>query len=322
MSAQNVAEAARRLAAADAIVVDNPRARAAHRTFDFMRESRRQGSDRGTRGFLMVAPPQTGKSTILSSYLARANTEEALAEGRIPVLMVTLTANQTRKGLSQDILRALAPFGYLAPWKSGTESVLLDRVATYIRRCQVELLILDEFHHLVHSDKLEVNSSVSEMVKWLLIEAVAPIVMSGIDDAWKPVRGNVQLARRCEPPLELHQLDPSSAEDRKLFQEFLAAYLVELEDRDIAKNATNLLHMDGVPDGLFSVAKGVLGETCNLLKSALHLALQDGREEITHADLELATDMNYVAFKPGTSNPFKVGLPALAPAKLSRSARP
>lgn len=308
-----LAEAARRVSAADAIVVDNPRAQRAHETLDFMRACR--ASDRGTRGFLLVAPPQTGKSKILSTYQRRANTPEALAEGRIPVLMVTLTANQTRKGLTQDILKSFEPFGYLAPWKKGTETVLLDRVAAYIRQCQVELLILDEFQHLVHSEKQEVNLSVSETVKWLLIESVAPVVMSGIEDAWKPVRANNQLARRCEPPMELAKLVSTVEEDRRLFGEFLASYLVALERDGIAKNATSLLHLARVPECIFEVADGVLGETCNLLKSALFLAIRDGREEITYGDLDRATELNYVAVKLGMPNPFKRGPEAIRPAR-------
>lgn len=249
-------EAARRIARADALTIGNPRAERAHQTFDMMRAQREQGSDRGLRGFLIVGPTQSGKSKILRTYQERANTAEALEAGRIPVLMVTLTANQTRKGLAQDILRAFEPFGYLAPWKSGSETVLLDRVRAYMQARQVELLILDEFQHLVHSERQEVNISVSETIKWLLIESIVPVVMSGIQDAWRPVRANAQLAHRCEAPLELNPLDPANEADRGLFASFLSSYLYELERGSIAENATHLLHNPLVPEGLFEVAKG------------------------------------------------------------------
>ncbi|CAN7211738.1 TniB family NTP-binding protein [Phenylobacterium sp. LjRoot164] len=312
MSFERQEAAARRIAKADALTISNPRAELAHRTFDFMRAQRQQGSERGFRGFLIVGPTQSGKSKILRTYQERANTAEALEAGRIPVLMVTLTANQTRKGLAQDILRAFEPFGYLAPWKSGSETVLLDRVRAYMQARGVELLILDEFQHLVHSERQEVSISVSETIKWLLIESIVPVVMSGIEDAWRPVRANAQLAHRCEAPLELNPLDPANDADRGLFASFLSTYLVELEQRKIAKNATRLLRIPQVPDGLFEVAKGVLGETCNILKAALYLAVSSGRDEIRLEDLELAVDRNYVAYDRSRSNPFRAGLKFLS----------
>ena len=195
-----ISEATRRVAEADKIVVEHPRVREAHETFDRMRAYAGQQSGRGTTGFLMVAPPQTGKSTIIHAYRGRLNTEEALGEGRFPAMVVTLQANQTRKGLAQDILKGFEKFGLETGWKSGTEATLLDRVQVYLRHKRTELLFLDEVHHLVHSENKSVAVSVAETIKWLLIEAVVPVVMSGIEDAWKPIRANPQLAMRCEQP--------------------------------------------------------------------------------------------------------------------------
>lgn len=310
-----VAKAARRVAAADQILVEHPRVCEANETFDRMRAYAAQRTGRGTTGFLMVAPPQTGKSTIIHAYSGKLNTEEALAEGRIPAMVVTLQANQTRKGLAQDILKGFEKHGLETGWKSGTEATLLDRAQTYIRKRQTEIVFLDEFHHLVHSDNKSVATSVAETIKWLLIEAVVPVVMSGIEDAWKPIRANTQLAMRCEKPLEMKRLDVMDAADRKLFAGFLTRYLVEFETRKIAPNATSLLKFPGVPDMIQEVSGGVLGRACNLIKEALFLAVLDGREEIDPSDLAVATERKFVSMGIVDRNPFTDGLAPVSPAR-------
>lgn len=308
-------EATRRVAAADRILIDHPRVREAYETFDKMRTYGAQKSCRGTTGFLMVAPPQTGKSTIIHGYSKKLNSEEALHEGRVPALVVTLQANQTRKGLAQDILKGFEKHGLETGWKSGTEATLLDRAQAYIRQKSTEIVFLDEFHHLVHSDNKSVAISVAETIKWLLIEAVVPVVMSGIEDAWKPIRANPQLAMRCEKPLEMKRLDVTDAADRKLFAGFLARYLVEFETRKIARNATGLLQIPSIPDMIQEVSGGVLGRACNLLKEALFLAVLDGRDEIDPGDLSVATERKFVSLGIVNRNPFAAGLAPVAPAR-------
>lgn len=309
-----ITEAARRVAAADEILVEHPRVRDAHATFDRMRAYAAQRSGRGTTGFLMVAPPQTGKSTIIHKYSDELNTQDALGDGRIPALVVTLQANQTRKGLAQDILKGFEKHHVETGWKTGTEATLLDRAQIYIREKRSEILFLDEFHHLVHSDNKSVASSVAETIKWLLIEAVIPVVMSGIEDAWRPIKANQQLAMRCES-LVMDKLDLDNESDRKLFGGFLARYLVEFERRKIAANATHLLTSPGVPDMIQEVADGVLGRACNLLKEALFLAVLDGRDEIGIDDLAVAAERKFVGMGISERNPFSEGFATVAPAR-------
>jgi hypothetical protein len=310
-----VVEATKRVSQADKILIEHPRVQEANETFDRMRAYAAQGSGRGTTGFLLVAPAQTGKSTIINAYSGRLNTDEALAEGRIPAIVVTLQANQTRKGLAQDILKGFEKHGLETGWKRGTEATLLDRAQTYIRQRRTEILFLDEFHHLVHSDNKSVAASVAETIKWLLIEAVVPVVMSGIEEAWRPIRANTQLAMRCEKPLEMKKLDVRNATDRKLFGGFLARYLVEFESREIASNATRLLEIPGIPDNIQDVSGGVLGRACNLIKEALFLAVLDGRDNIDPGDLAIATERKFVSMGIVDRNPFTDGLAPVSPAR-------
>ena len=308
-------EAARRVGLADAIVIPNERAKEAHSAFDYLRLRAHQRSDRGTTGVLMVGPSQTGKSTILHSYRRRLNTPQALEDGRILVLLVTLTANQTRKGLAQDILRAIDAFGYQTVWQKGTENQLLSRVQANIKQHKVELLILDEIQHLVHSDNQKLASSVSDTIKWLLMESVVPVVMSGVEEAWLPFRANLQLQKRCAAPIVMDPLDLAKREDQHLFRSFLVSFMVEVEAQSIIADATGVLTENRVPECIYEASEGVLGQACNLIKDALYLAIRRGSDALSVSDLSEATDRCWVAFDRLRINPFVHGIAPVRPVR-------
>lgn len=302
--------AASRRALADSVVIDNPRARVAHATFDFLVEHGKLRASGSKRAVLLAAPSQTGKSTILNSYAERKNTPAARKQRRIPVLVVTLEANVTRKGLAQNILEAMEEHGYQTGSNSGSETILLQRVRCYLAEARVELLILDEIHHLIHSENQKFAKSVSETIKRMLIKGICPIVLAGTEDARRLPEANSQLMQRCEPPIDLKPLKITNPKDAELFMCFLRDYIAELEKVG-AVRGTPELGSDEIAARILEVSQGVLGAACNLIKDAIHLATLAGRDVITHEDLSIATDRSFVATGLYDRNPFANGLRVL-----------
>jgi hypothetical protein len=292
-------KAARLRSLADAIVVDNPRARAVRSQCDYVIEHHRLKTEGARLGFLLVAPPQSGKSTILLSITHERNTDEALKSRTIPVLFVTISEKATRKQLAQNILEGIERHGYETGAHSGTEADLYRRVRILLRALRVDLLILDEFHHIVHRESKLVAHSVGEAVKVLLISGVCPIVMAGMEDARRPFDANPQLAKRCLAEIELKRLNVLDGSDAELFMAFLEDFLTELENRSIMKNARDLL-AGTIPAGILQVTEGVLGDACNLIKHAMDEATWAGRERITPLDLSTAAAKHF----KGQHNPF------------------
>jgi ABC-type dipeptide/oligopeptide/nickel transport system ATPase component len=254
----------------------------------------------------MIGPSGSGKTTIVKSFVALKNTKEALLEKRIPVLHVTLKAPATRKSFAQDILIAIQDFGYATDPNRGTENALQERVRIYLEELKVELVIIDEFHHLVLSKNEHVAYIVSEMIKWMLIKGVCPIVMSGTDDARKPFRANPQLVRRAIPAVDLSPLSIYSAFDKALFTDFLGYFLDAMERQGVLKNAMSLLNGD-IPACLFEISGGVLGLVCKVLEDAVRLMTHAERPELKRDDLVRAAD-EFKRDKKCDSNPFVDGL--------------
>lgn len=298
--------AAKRRALADSIILDNPRTREAHNVFEFLIEHGKLRATGAKRAVLLVGPSQSGKTTIIDTYARQRNTDEARRKRHVPVLVVTLEANVTRKGLAINILEALEDHGFQTGATSGNELTLLRRVRAYLAAAQVELLILDEIHHLVHSESQRLAKSVSETIKRMLIKGVCPIVMAGIEDARRLTQANSQLAQRCHPSIDLNPLRHNPA-DLKLFGTFLRGYYTRLEEVGAIGHHAELASVETLCC-ILEVSRGVLGAACNLIKEAIYVATLAGRDILMQADLSDVTDRSFVAHGLHHRNPFVHGL--------------
>lgn len=304
MSADLQKLAAFRRAQMEKIFIPTARTAAAHESFQFLIEHAEAGCSE-KHCVLLVAPSQSGKTKVVEKFVQQKNTPELLAKKKIPVLHVTLHAEVTRKGLAQDILIALSESGSETAAMKGSEAELWERVYRYLASAEVKLLILDEIHH-VKTTSQAMARSVGECIKHALLKGPCPIVLSGIHSAELPFRANEQLQQRAIPSIELPRFRPDAPSDLSMFIEFLAAYLVRLEELNIARNAGALLEGD-VPGCILEVSGGVLGAACRLIMQAVTNMTVAGRDELSRDDLIKATDDAFVRSGLTRRNPFVAG---------------
>lgn len=120
-----------------------------------------------------------GKTTVIDHYRRAHPAEETETATRQPVLMVTLQPNARPKGIAADILFALGD----PAWGSGTVQTLTNRAVTLLNHCGVELIVLDEFHHLFDSERARVMTKAAQWLKVLIVNAKIPVVVSGMPEA-------------------------------------------------------------------------------------------------------------------------------------------
>lgn len=277
----------------DRVVVDHPRMKLAHDRFNYLMAHGQAAGPGPKRGVLMVGPSQSGKSKIIDTFSTKANKPELIADGRIPVLVVTLNANITTKMLAQNILRKLGGYGFFTGPYSGNEDELVARAHSSILAARVGLMVLDEFHHINHIEKAKKAYLVGEMLKVILETGVCSLVLSGIAEAEQPFSQNSQLSQRCEPTIRLDRLRSENLADRVLLKEFLEAYLPQIGKVSGVTNMTSLLNANDVAR-IHDVTDGVLGAACNLVKAIASNALLDGRTRMDVADIVRAVDEGFI----------------------------
>ena len=90
-----------------------------------------------------------GKTSVVNHYRRLHPPEETETATRQPVLKVTLQPNARPKGIAADLLLALGD----PAWSSGTVQTLTNRAVRLLKHCGVELIVMDEFHHLFDMDR-------------------------------------------------------------------------------------------------------------------------------------------------------------------------
>lgn len=177
---------------------------------------------RGTpaRCLLLTGMPGVGKSTLLDRYRYRNLPYELDNRTIVPVLVVGLHRACTPKMLAEQMLRAMGvPEGLCS---KGTEATLTDRVRHHLVEQRVQVVVLDEFQHLLdHRSKAGV-SRVADYIKTLLNLGVASFVLSGVPDAEAIYTENLQLMRRSLGHFVIEPMDQQNGQDMADYRAIMA----------------------------------------------------------------------------------------------------
>lgn len=120
-----------------------------------------------------------GKTSVVDHYRKSYPAEETETATRQPVLKVTLQPDARPKGIASDLLMALGD----PAWSRGTVQTLTNRAVKLLHHCGVELIVMDEFHHLFDIDRARVMTKASQWLKVLIVNTKIPIVVCGMPEA-------------------------------------------------------------------------------------------------------------------------------------------
>ncbi len=300
--------------------IEHPRLVAAHQLFDSLREAKAKASNEPQKFGAIFAPPQSGKTMSVKTYIETKVVDDAIRLGLFPsdmdraeiaiqqrlVLHITLSAKATPKSLASDILKA---FGDPRATNGDGES-LLKRAYDYMRYYGTTLLCIDEIQHLGHrttkgsstrSGVVE-STAVTDTLKCMLLNGLVPMVFVGISEARPLLFCDPQLASRCVECLDFGQLDYSRPDQRKIFVEYCGTLGLKLRQHGLFPDLTNLVVGD-IPACIHAVADGRLGMASNLVLAACQVALREGvsslsREHLATAVQEWAMEIGAVDYNP------------------------
>ena len=297
-----------RLQRFEGIIIRYPRMNEVFKSFEFLRKKARavRGLNASEKlnvtslfALPLIAPTGTGKSRIINAYMQKVREEEH-PPGSIPVLVVELSTKLTVKGFYADVLKA---FGDPNSAR-GTQQQLEMRTQAFIRKCGVELLIVDEVHHLINAETNKVSWDVAELFKGILNNKSCCLVLSGVEKSTVLFERGGQLARRCISPVPLGPLDIQNKAEREMFLGFIGRLDEMMLKEKVTDKKNGLLEGD-VPACLYEISRGVVGIVHQLVYHSLMCCFMRGATILEREDFVRGTDGWALAYGISTTNPFK-----------------
>jgi Cdc6-like AAA superfamily ATPase len=159
---------------------------------------------------IVVGDTGSGKTTIIEKYLADNPRLETNSGSIIPTLFISLPANATPVTACESLLSAM---GDPLAFSHGKDPAQLMKIAKdLLNQCQVELIIIDEFQHMIDRKSRDVLHSVADWLKMIIIRSKIPVVLFGMPYSTVILDANKQLQGRFESQ---HHLQPFRVKNKQ-----------------------------------------------------------------------------------------------------------
>jgi len=284
------------LAQANTALIRYPRFKALHNDIRECQEMSRLANE--PQCMCLEGVTGAGKSTLVQDYVALFPRVEQTGGTRIPIFYAETPSPVTVKGMAATLLYRLGD----PAANHGTLWAMNYRLIRLMVDCQVELVILDDFHHLIDKETNRILEQVSDWLKVLIKETGIPFMVVGIEGKVERIlETNSQLSRlfAVRQTLEPFRCDPSDENSLREFSRFVQ-YTEQVIGMPlpVALSRLELLYR------LHYVTEGVVGNLMNLLRYAAWLARQQNQAAITLPILATAFDKRLAKHIKKNANPF------------------
>lgn len=256
-----------------------------------------------------------GKSTLIRAYLELFPRYETETGTQIPVFYLTTPSPVTVKGMAATMLAALGdPAAY-----RGALWTMNARLVHFLKVCEVKLVILDDFQHLVDSRTNRILREVSDWLKALIKETNIPFLVMGIEGEVEPIlETNSQLSRlfAAREKLEPFPWDHKDVESQRNFARF-----VKYAEQGLGLTLSDEISRVEWLYRLHTATNGVVGNIMNLLRQSAYLAQETGETTLTLSILSSAFGKR-LRKHVGRADPFLRPLSEVGPAYSPIAADP
>jgi len=166
----------------------------------------------GAECIMITGPAGAGKSQIARSYRDGHPVQELADGDRRPVVIVEAPEQGSYRAFAESILIELGT----RPKARGSEETHLKEIVRQFGQQEVELLIVDEAHHLGGRNK----KLAAEFFKGLLNRTGVPIAFLGMAST-EHLNDNLQLQRRCRGVYRLGGFDWHDPHDQLMYRSIL-----------------------------------------------------------------------------------------------------
>lgn len=249
-----------------------------------------------SQGVALLGESGLGKTTLLKTFMKNQPHFETTEGSQRPMVLVTVPPKPTGSSLSSAILEGLGdPLAY----SRDNEASKRNRVIHLIKKCGVEVMILDEIQHL-SSRWGEVNRhDAADSFKVIMDATNIMMVLSGLEYGDALFRQNEQFRRRFTTNIRLSRFAWRDEDSRKQFRGFLNALKLQIDQYV----STIDLSSSEVAFRFYLASGGMTSRVVAILEKALsEVLLQNSTEMGLLEFAEAYSDLS--AAEPDSNNPF------------------
>lgn len=224
---------------------------------------------------LLVGQTGSGKTTILKTYLESYPKRDAEDGTIVPVIYTLIPPPASVKGLVTKMLEELGDPLY----EKGNTIAQTIRLYKLLKNCEVELIILDEFHHFIDRESNKVLVTLCDWLKSLIINTKIPVILFGLPISENVLKvDNWQLSRRFNHRYHLVPF-PRTDDGLESFREFLS----EIEGQLPLTEKSNL-SKKSLSERIYYATDGTIGHVMTLIRKGATYAIE---HDSNYIDLDI-----------------------------------
>lgn len=236
-----------------------------------------------------------GKTTLLKDYAGSYPRKRIGGVTKVPILYFKVPVGASPKSVASQALYGLGDPNF----ERGTLVQLSTRLLSFVKKCKVEMIIIDEFQHLIDRDTQHVLNNASDWVKTFMEEAEVPVLICGMPESKKVFEVNYQLDRRFCIRQTLEAFKYRTKENQIEFRAFLNQV-----DQELPFSEPAFLADAHLSEKFYYATNGVPFYIMKILEQATVLAAKNGKDKLTENELYMSYKAVTISQRPYAVNPF------------------
>jgi hypothetical protein len=242
------------------------------------------------KNFMLLGVSGVGKSTLIGKYLKNCNDQASIDSDRRPVVSFRVPASPTVKSLMQEVVRVFkGPDG-------GTAVDLMRRAIQYVNHFKVEILLMDEAHHLIDRGRMKTHAHLGDCLKEFNDQVDCAIGLCGARRLKLLFETNNQLRNRWSSSFVLR---PFSYTDG---QQALASFIQALMQGSISKGNEGFFHRIDTINRIQYATDGVPALVVKLMQNVKQVMASSG--EMSLLVMDQAWNFPCTSHLPARRRPF------------------
>jgi archaellum biogenesis ATPase FlaH len=258
---------------------------------------------------LLTGDTGTGKSSLIRHYASKHPDQIALGFIHKPLLISRIPSKPTLESTILQLLKDLGQFGSQYRHHRSSAESLTEALIKCLKRCETELIIIDEFQELIENKTREKRNQIANRLKYISETAKIPIVLVGMPWAAKiaeePQWASRLMVQRTIPFFKL-------SEDAESFVRFVMGLARRMPFATPPK-----LEAKHTIFALFAFSHGCVRRLKHLLDESVKQALAVHSETLLHEHIAVAFGLFY----PDQENPFLQSIDEIKACEVTQYSR-